>query len=131
QAVDQKNALISALTKALAMTRGQADINLTVRNFDFLTTSSSSALQDAQQSFALLDSEGSYQGIDSLVGANEVLLDAGDSTGSQLFVVNLGALTSSGKSLVLANVEGAALASSGTVRIEGNAPIRITSDNQA
>ena len=127
-AVEQKNALIAALTKALALTRGQADVNLTVRNFDFLGPNdplNQGALE------ALVDGDGNFQGIDSLVGANEVLLDAGTSTGDQLFVVNLAALTSAGKTLALSNVEGATLAAAGTARVEGNAPIRITSDSMA
>lgn len=126
-ATAQKATVIAALTKAMELIQGGASINVTIRNIDFFSSGGSgSSLQDA---FAILDSDGGYQGIDSLVGANDVLLDAGTSGGSQLFVINLGGLGT--KTLALQNVEGAALAGAGTVKVEGTTAIRITSDNQA
>ncbi|MES2606878.1 MAG: hypothetical protein V4603_18260 [Pseudomonadota bacterium] len=128
----QKQAIIDALTKALDLVSPGASLNVTIRNIDFFTgvsTGVGSVEDDEQQSFAILDSDGTYQGVDSLVGANDVLLDAGASSGNQLFVINLAGLT--GKTLALQNVEGAVLAAGGTVKVEGSTAIRITSDNQA
>lgn len=131
----QKQSLVDSLNQilsALATTEGGSALaNVQIRTIDFFSSSSSSAsLHDSDShSFAILDSDGSYQGIDSLVGANDVLLDAGTSTGTQLFVLNLAGLA--GKTLALQNVEAAVLAAGGTVRVEGNTPIKITSDNQA
>jgi len=122
----QKDAMIAALTKAMVLTQGGASINVKIRTIDFLSTESAA---DKLEGLALLDSDGTYQGIDSLVGANDVVLDAGASVDSQLFVLNLGGLD--GKTLVLRNIDAATLASSGTVRAEGSTPIRITSDNSA
>ncbi len=132
--IAQKNTIIAALTKALELIKPDANTNITVsiRNIDFYhstSSGSSSLLDSAHQSFSFLDSDGSYQGLDSLVGSNDILLDAGTSTGSQLFVINLGSI--SGRTLVLQNVEGAVLAGPGTVRVEGSTPIRITTDLQA
>lgn len=128
-AVAQKATVIAALTKAMELVQAGTSISVTIRNIDFFSGASSSGLQDGQQAFTILDSDGTYQGIDSLVGANDVLLDAGTSGGSQLFVINLAGLGT--KTLALQNVEGAALAGAGTVRVEGSTSIRITSDNQA
>jgi hypothetical protein len=128
-AAAQKVTILAALTKAMELVRGGVSVNVTIRNIDFFSGSNTlnqGALQDA---FAILDSDGSYQGIDSLVGANDVLLDAGSSTGSQLFVLNLAGLGT--KTLALQNIEGAVLAAAGTVKVEGSTAIRITSDNLA
>lgn len=126
----QKEAILAAVSKALdlVIAGGGTTLNLTIRNIDFFSDSASSSaiLQDA---FTILDSDGSYQGIDSLVGANDVLLDAGNSAGDQVFVINLAGLGT--KTLALQNVEAAVLAASGTVKVEGSSPIRITSDTQA
>lgn len=127
QVAAQKATIIAALSKALDLVGTGSVLNVTIRNIDFFAGSaSSSTLQDA---FTILDSDGSYQGIDSLVGANDVLLDAGSSTGSQLFVLNLAGLGT--KTLALQNVEAAVLAAGGTVKVEGSTAIRITSDSQA
>ncbi|MES2606877.1 MAG: hypothetical protein V4603_18255 [Pseudomonadota bacterium] len=127
----QKAALVSAVAKALELVAPGSTISLTIRNIDFFTGGGNSgSLENAdQQAFAILDSDGVYQGIDSLTGTNDVLLDAGAGAGNQLFVLNLGGLT--GKTLGLQNIEAAVLASPGTVKVEGNTAIRITSDNQA
>ncbi len=128
---DQREALIEAVADALALLQESGfGAKLTIRNIDFFGSSSSkAALLDDQQGFTILDSDGSFQGIDSLVGANDVLLDAGGSTSQQLFVINLGGLGD--RSLVLANIDAAVLSATGTVKVEGNAPIRITSDASA
>lgn len=123
----QVAALKSSLSNALdtLLTNPQFGSGTTViRVFDFYSGNSAAAL-DAS---ALLDDTSGVAGADSLLGAQDVLLDAGSSAGQQLFVVNLAGL--SGKALTLQNVEGAMLASSGTVRVEGSTPIVITSDNQ-
>lgn len=126
-ALAQKATVLAALTKAMDLVRSGSAVNVTIRNIDFFSSgSTTSSLQDA---FTLLDSDGSYQGVDSLVGANDVLLDAGNSTGNQLFVLNLAGLGT--KTLALQNVEGAVLAAGGTVKVEGSTAIRITSDSQA
>jgi len=130
--VAQRQALVDAVTEALQQLQqaGGTTLNLTIRNIDFFGLQSTSAsLLDDQQSLAILDSDGSYQGIDSLVGANDVLLDAAGSSTQQLFVINLAGLGT--KTLALANVDAAVLAAPGTVKVEGATPIRITSDNIA
>lgn len=90
---------------------------------------SADELGSFQQVLALLDSEGEYPGIDSLVGADHILLDAGSSSGTQLFAINLAG--ADGRTLGLLNVEAAVLAASGTVKVEDNTPIYIASDNSA
>jgi len=126
-AVAQKAAIIAAVTKALELVGAGGTLNVTIRNIDFFSSNGTGVpLHDG---FTILDSDGSYQGIDSIVGANDILLDAGTSTGDQVFVINLAGLGT--KTLALQNVEGAVLAASGTVKIEGSVPIRITSDTQA
>jgi hypothetical protein len=136
-ATAQKASLIGALQQILTAlsTTGSGAVlsNFLIRTIDFFSSTSGPSegklTDDGQQAFALLDSDGSYQGIDSLVGANEILLDAGTSSGSQLFVINLSGI--GGKTLALQNVEGAVLGAAGTVRVEGSGPIKISSDNQA
>lgn len=123
----QKDAMIAALTRAMVLTQGGVAINVKIRTIDFLATTDPLAKQ--LDAFALLDSDGSYQGLDSLVGANDIILDAGGSIDSQLFVLNLGSIGD--KTLVLKNIDAATLAASGTVRADGSVPIRITSDSSA
>lgn len=62
------------------------------------------------------------------LGANEILFDAGASAGNQLFALNMAGLNA-GTTLVLQNVENALLSGAGSVRVEGNEAIRITSDS--
>lgn len=62
-----------------------------------------------------------------VVGANEVLLDATDSAGNELFMVNLNGLNMD-KTLVLSGVENVMLAGAGSVRIAGTAGAMVTSD---
>lgn len=129
--IDQRDALIEALAEAVQQLQaaGGTGLKLTIRNIDFFGLQQSTSLQDGQQAFTILDSDGTFQGIDSLVGANDVLLDASGSTSQQLFVINLSGLGT--KTLALANVDAAVLAAGGTVKVEGATPIRITSDNSA
>lgn len=120
---DLRSSLSAALDNLLANPQF-AGGTTAVRLFDFYTSNISALLHD----FALHDDGTAAGEADSLLDASEVLLDAGSSAGQQLFVANLAGL--GGKTLVLQNVEGAMLASSGTARVEGSAPIVITSDNQ-
>lgn len=76
-----------------------------------------------------LDSGGSFQGVDSLVGANEILLDASSSTKYDLFALNLAFVQ--GNTVVLKAVDAAVLAGPGSIRVDGDVPISVTSDNQA
>lgn len=126
----QKAAIIDALARALDLAGTGSAINVTIRNIDFFTGNTSANQPDSgQQALAVLDASGAYQGADSLVGADDVLLDAGSSEGNQLFVVNLAGLAD--RTLVLQNVDAAVLAAGGTVSVAGSTPIRITSDSMA
>ena len=116
--------------------------DVSVRLIDFLGKTSPGALLElsasgnnelvlapGQQTFALVDTDGSYQGIDSLAGANEIYFDAGVSKGRQVFALNIG--NAGGKTVALANVEAAVLAGPGTIRNDGSNAIIIASDNKA
>ncbi len=81
------------------------------------------------QTFALLNTDGSYAGVDSLVGANDILVDGSGTAGYNLFALNL-AYTGTA-AVVLKGVDAAILSAPGTVRVDGSAPIVITSDSQA
>lgn len=124
--VAQKSSLEDAVDTALSNLLGGGPY--VIRLFDFYQGASVAAVT----AMALLDAEPGGTGADSLVvGGSEpqLLLDAGSSTGKQLFVVNLASLQD--KTLVLRNVEAATLASNGKVRADGSTPIVITSDNKA
>lgn len=75
------------------------------------------------------DGSDTVSGADSLVGANEILVNTSNSTAKELFAVNL-SLTNQA-TVVLQGIEAAVLAAPGKVRNEGNAPILISSDFQA
>jgi len=68
-------------------------------------------------------------GSDSLIGADEMVLSATGSTDFDFFTVDL--LNAGGTSVVLQDVDGATLLDAGRVRVDGNTPIIITSDNKA
>lgn len=119
----QKSSLEDAVDAALSNLLGGGPY--VIRLFDFYQGSSGAPSPE----LALLDAEPAGTGADSLVGGSELLLDAGSSTGKQLFVLNLANLQD--KTLVLKNVEAATLASNGKVRADGSTPILITSDNKA
>ena len=129
----QRLSLTDAVDDLLGSLGGGKDIS--VRLIDFLGKTSPGSLHaltttaSSQQAFALLDSSGNYQGVDSLAGSNEILIDVGTSKGRQVFALALG--NTYGKTVVMANMEGAILGGAGTVKVSGNTPIMITSDNQA
>ncbi|MES2605306.1 MAG: hypothetical protein V4603_10230 [Pseudomonadota bacterium] len=123
--VQHQQSLTNAVDDLLGSLGGGKDIS--VRLIDFLGKTRIGSLEE--QSFALLDSDGSYQGVDSLVGANEIQLDAGTSAGRQVFALNLQG--ANGAHVLLANVEAAVLAAPGRVTAQGNTSIRIASDNNA
>jgi Ca2+-binding RTX toxin-like protein len=58
-------------------------------------------------------------------GANDMVIDASQNTGVQAFVVNLLHATDT---VVLKGVEQALVANAGTIKVEGNAPIRLVGD---
>ena len=129
----QQLSLTGAVDDLLGSLGGGKDIS--VRLIDFLGKTTPGSLHaltttaSSQQAFALLDSSGNYQGVDSLAGSNEILFDAGISKGKQVFALAIG--NTYGKPVVLANVEGAVLGGAGTVKVSGTTPIMVTSDNQA
>jgi hypothetical protein len=128
----QQQSLVGAVDDLLGSLGGGKDVS--VRLIDFLGKTSPGQLHELtttdnnQQTFALLDSDGAYQGVDSLVGANEIFFDAGVSKGKQVFALNLSGAY--GKTIALANIEAAVLGGPGTVRNEGTGPIAMTSDNK-
>lgn len=75
------------------------------------------------------DGSDTVSGADSLVGANEILINTSNSTSKELYAVNLSLANKA--TVVLQGIEGAVLAAPGNVRNEGNAPILISSDFQA
>jgi len=70
-----------------------------------------------------------FTGVDSIVGANEVLVDTSATNDYDIFTLDL--LESGGDSVVLKGVDAAVLLDSGRVRVEGNTPIIISSDSAA
>ncbi len=128
----QQQSLTGAVDDLLGSLGGGKDIS--VRLIDFLgkTSPGSSAPLTAAVSsgdatgdtFTLIDSAAQPQ---NGIGPNEVLLDVGASKGKQVFAVNLTNLGAT-KTLVLKNMEAAVVAGPGTVRVDGDAPIRINSD---
>lgn len=103
--------------------------NLSTKILDFLPASAGGTSSSLIQSLLVSDSAGSHQGVDSLVGANDILVDGGSNSDSTVFIINLAGL--GGKTLVLDNIHFASVAAQGTVRVDDNTPIRISSDSQA
>lgn len=62
------------------------------------------------------------------VAPNEVFFDAGNSKGKQVFAFNLTKLGTT-KTLVVKNIEATLVAGPGNLRVDGDGPVRINSDN--
>jgi len=134
----QQQSLTGAVDDLLGSLGGGKDVS--VRLIDFLGKTSPGSLMEISttdgqnlvsgpDTFTLLDSDGTYQGVDSLAGANEIYFDAGTSKGKQVFAFNL--TNTGGKTVAVANIEGVVLAGPGSVRNDSNTPIIITSDKSA
>jgi hypothetical protein len=129
----QQQSLTGAVDDLLGSLGGGKDVS--VRLIDFLGKLSPGSggllteLDNGKSFTELLDADTFERGVDSVIGANEIHLDAGTSAGRQVFALNLG--SAHGKTVVLSNVEGAVLAGPGTLRVEGNTPIIMTSDRLA
>ena len=120
-----------AVQQLVAGNSKYAGVSLTYIDFMHLHNATLTLTDSADhpQSYALLDSSGNYQGVDSLVGANEISFSPASSGNADVFVLALG--NALGQTVVLSNVSAAALAGAGTVRVDDNTPIRITSDTAA
>lgn len=116
QARDSINDAIKDLSEAIKSLAAGKQVQQ--RTVSFVSTSTS--LEDSDHSFA---------GVDSLVGANDILLDASGNSDATVFNIDLTGTT--GKTIALQGATGAILASTGTVRVEGSTPIVISSDLNA
>jgi Ca2+-binding RTX toxin-like protein len=107
----QKASLDAAVNQLVDALKAQGIINVVFRVFDFTASAGNGALAAPDGALA--------------AGANDMVIDASQNTGVQAFVVNLLHATDT---VVLKGVEQALVANAGTIKVEGNAPIRLVGD---